>query len=178
MRSSPIYHVAFSPVCPKLYGTLKVTWTVPKTFCAAVSVRPSATWKKNNCPPSSHMLRGSRGARFESVVVARWRSTSMMPEGNAKEYTWKCTVRICCDYLIATATVTTLELTLQILFLIPGVPTPAYMCPWPPAGPLRDHVMCHSRHPKEWLKGVVATTQSRYCPLHLFRFALFHDHLL
>ena len=41
--------------------------------------------------------------RFESIVVARWRSTSMMPEGNAKEDTWKCTVRICCDYLIATA---------------------------------------------------------------------------
>ena len=31
---------------------------------------------------------------------------------------------ICCDYLIATATVTTLELSLQILFLIPGVPPP------------------------------------------------------
>ena len=34
---------------------------------------------------------------------ARWRSTSTMPEGNAKEDTWKCEVRICYDYLIATA---------------------------------------------------------------------------
>ena len=49
-----------------------------------------------------------------------------MPEGNAKEDTWKCTVRICYDYLIATATATTLELSLQILFLIPGVPTPMF----------------------------------------------------
>ena len=54
----------------------------------------------------------------------------------------------------------------------------AYMRPWPPAGPLRDHVTCHSWHPKEWLKGVVATTWSGYCPLHLFRFPLFHDHIL
>ena len=54
----------------------------------------------------------------------------------------------------------------------------AYMHPWPSASPLRDHMMCHLRHPKEWLKGVVATTRSGYCPLHPFRFPLFHDHLL
>ena len=41
--------------------------------------------------------------RFKSIVVASWRSTSTMPEGNAKEDTWKCEVRICYDYLIATA---------------------------------------------------------------------------
>ena len=34
-------------------------------------------------------------ARFESVVVASWRSTSTLPRGNAKGDTWKCAVRIC-----------------------------------------------------------------------------------
>ena len=53
-----------------------------------------------------------------------------------------------------------------------------YIRPWPPAGPLGDHMMCHSLYPKEWLKGVVATKWSRYCPLHLFKFPSFYDPLL
>ena len=78
-------------------------------------------------------------ARFESVVVSRWRSASALPRGNAKEDTWKCAVRICFDYLIATATVTTLELSLQILFLISGVPTPT-----PP--PMLQACSIHLKH--------------------------------
>ena len=49
----------------------------------------------------------------------------------------------------------------------------------PLATSLRDHMMCHSLHAKEWLKGVVVTTQHRYCPLHLLGFLysmiLFYD---
>ena len=82
----PIYHVAFYPVCPKSHGTLKVTWTIPK-LCVLLSwfVRLPHGKKKKTVPPPATCWRGSRGARFKSVVVTSWRSTSALPRGNVKE---------------------------------------------------------------------------------------------
>ena len=53
----------------------------------------------------------------------------------------------------------------------------AYMRPLPLVGPHIGHVTCHSWYPKEWMKGVMATTRSGYCPFHLFRFPLFYNSL-
>ena len=54
-----------------------------------------------------------------------------------------------------------------------------YICPSPLVSPHVGHMTCHSWYPKEWLKGLVVTTWSGYCPLHLFRFLystiLFHN---
>ena len=51
----------------------------------------------------------------------------------------------------------------------------AYIRPSTPVGPHGGHVTCHWRCPKEWMKGVVATTPSGYCPLHLFNFLCFYN---
>ena len=51
----------------------------------------------------------------------------------------------------------------------------AYICPSTPVSPHEGHMTCHWWCPKEWLKGVVASTLSGYCLFHLFIFPCFHD---
>ena len=60
-----------------------------------------------------------------------------------------------------------------VLFL--GGKSQTYIHPSIPVGPHEGHVTCHWRCPKEWLKGVVATTLSGYCLFDLFSFPCFHD---